>query len=88
MSKDKHGHEYRELVAIQSAHVELWRHKLKGGLIADIAHYLARQNQPANDDAHAHRVFRGQDLVQIIMDWPELKTCYPPAIEQSPADLV
>jgi hypothetical protein len=46
-------------------------------LLNDVVEYVRLHNAPANDDKSSHKVFRGQDIVQIIMDWPELKPCYP-----------
>lgn len=90
MSRDKHGHDYRDLLSIQRQHIDLWHDKLKFDLICKVEAYVQKHNQQANDDTQAHRVYRGQDLVQIIMDWPDLKPCYPPVFEQQPtaADLV
>lgn len=74
--KDKHGHAYAELLVIQRAQFELWHDKLKFGLICKIEDYCLATNRPAKDETETHRVYRGQDLVQIIMDWPNLKPCY------------
>ena len=90
MSKDKHGHDYRELRQIQQAHLNAWAQRLIPPISAAICDYVEATNRQANDDTTAHRVYRGQDLVQIVLDWPELKDCYPkPATaEVAPSDLV
>lgn len=76
--KDKNGHEYNELRTIQTSQLQnIWRTRLNTDLFCAISIYVARHNSPALDDKSAHRVFRGQDIIQIIMDWPDLKPCYP-----------
>ena len=90
MSKDKHGHVYSDLIALQNMHFAIWQDRLVMPLLNDVVEYVRKHNRQANDDTQAHQVYRGQDLVQIIMDWPELKPCYPPAVEPATtaADLV
>ena len=75
--KDKNGHEYKDLIAFQNAHLAIWQDRLVRPLLNDVTEYVRRHNTSALDDKRVHQVFRGQDLVQIIMDWPELKPCYP-----------
>jgi len=75
--KDKNGHEYKDLIAFQNAHLAIWQTRLVMPLLNDVVEYVRLHNAPANDDKSSHKVFRGQDIVQIIMDWPDLKPCYP-----------
>ena len=76
--KDKNGHEYNELLAIQRMQLQgTWQGRLNDDLFCAVSIYVVSHNTAANDDKSAHRVFRGQDIVQIIMDWPELRPCYP-----------
>ena len=76
--KDKNGHEYNELLAIQRAQLQnTWSSRLNTDLFCAVSVYVVRHNVAALDDKHPHQVLRGQDLVQIIMDWPVLKPCYP-----------
>jgi len=85
MSKDRNGLEYADLVKIQGQHLALWREKLKPALIGPVADYVVSKNTEANDPEQKHRVFRGQDLVQIIMDWPDINTAVYPPIHEEPA---
>ena len=82
--KDRNGHEYSELLALQTAHLAAWRPKLRGGVLADIVHYLDATNLPAPKAEDKHRVYRGQDLVQIILEWPDLSPAY--ATVEKPAE--
>lgn len=87
--KDKNGHDFRDLVAIQTVQLAVWDQRLKPAITQSVRDYVVACNRQANDDTKAHCVFRGQDLVQIILDWPELKDCYPkPAHAQSPSDFI
>jgi hypothetical protein len=75
--KDKHGSEFKDVVAIQEGHLKMWSTKLVTFVYQEVSDYVRKHNLPATDDTKSHQVFRGQDLVQIIMDWPDLKPCYP-----------
>lgn len=75
--KDKNGHEYNELRAIQTAQLKNWGTRIVPNLFSEVSDYVVRHNTAALDDKSAHRVFRGQDVIQIFMDWPDLKPCYP-----------
>ena len=79
--KDKNGHDYHELLAIQKMQLQgIWSDRLVDKLYDDVTEYVLRHNEQANSPLTPHRVFRGQDLIQIIMDWPELKSCYPSSV--------
>lgn len=76
--KDKNGQDYKELCAIQLAQLQgIWSDRLVDKLYDEVTEYALKHRVEALDDKHNHQVFRGYDLVQIIMDWPELKPCYP-----------
>lgn len=76
--KDKNGHDYAELLAIQTMQLQgIWSDRLVDKLYDEVSEYVRAHNEEANSPLTYHRVLRGQDLVQIIMDWPELKPCYP-----------
>lgn len=81
--KDARGYEYEELTAIQENHLALWKTRLKHDLYAEVAAYVRDSNRAALSPEDRHRVFRGQDIVQIIMDWPNLIAVYPPSASQS-----
>ena len=82
--KDKQGHEYSELTALQMAQLRgIWSDRLVPKLYDEVTDYVLRHNRQANGPEQTHYVLRGQDLVQIIMDWPETKPCYPsPVLEE------
>jgi len=86
--KDKHGLEFKDLVALQNMHFAIWQDRLVMPLLNDVVEYARKHNVPAIDATKAHQVFRGQDLVQIIMDWPDLKPCYPAANAPAAEDVI
>jgi hypothetical protein len=49
----------------------MWGAKLQPEVFEPVAEYVT-----ATNDVDRRRCYRGQDLVQIIMDWPELRPCY------------
>ena len=84
--KDRHGHEFADLVAIQQTHLDHWGTKLRREVYGHVSSYVLETNQEATSPEQAHRVFRGQDLVQIILDYPELSAAYPP--RKTTSDLI
>lgn len=80
--KDSRGHEYQELLAIQQAHLDRWRLRVIMGVFKPVSEYVIRHNKEADDPAVQHRVFRGQDIVHILMFWPNLGSAYPPTEER------
>lgn len=78
--KDRNGLDYDELLQVQNAQLALWGTKLREGLIQPIAEYVRRHNAPADSPEGKHRVYRGGDLIEIIRQWPELQSPYPPII--------
>ena len=85
--KDNQGHEYSDLLAHQMKHLDLWAGRVRPNFMKPIAEYVLKHNVEANDSNQRHRVFRGQDIVQIIMDWPNLNLAYPP-VKDDPRDLI
>ncbi len=75
-SWDRYGHSFKELTDIQSDQLHRWGTRLITRVTYEVWAYLKSTNLPATDEKQVHRVYRGQDLVQIIMDWPDLKPCY------------
>ncbi len=67
---------YREYLTIQSQHLALWQAKLRPDVWREVKEYVMMTNDPDNA-----RAFRGQDLVQIILDWPAPSAGYPPRIQ-------
>ena len=84
--KDKHGHDYEQLTAHQMLQLVLWEEKLKPEIADAVRVYCQTTNTEAGVTG-THLVYRGQDLVQIIMDWPDLKPCYVPN-NSTPEDLL
>ena len=76
--KDRRGHEYADLVEIQKDHLTMWSTRLRKELFNAVAEYVIARRIEASDPEQKHQVFRGQDLIQIIMDWPNLNPVYPP----------
>ena len=74
--KDKNGHEFVELTAIQDEHLTLWGQRLRPEFAAEIRGYVKWANRESGADGK-HRVFRGQDLIEIIRTWPVLGDTYP-----------
>lgn len=82
--KDRNGYEYTELVDIQTDCLLLWKPKLRPDLFKAVHAYLDATNLPAPKAEDKHRVYRGQDLVQIILEWPDLSPAY--AVVEKPAE--
>lgn len=88
MSKDKHGHDYDTLLGIQAGHLALWRPKLDALVYHDVASYVRATNKPAADESQTHRVYRGQDLVELIKAHPDIPPPYVPMPTNDASDLV
>ena len=74
--KDKNGHEFVALLATQDEHLDIWEARLRPWLFAEIRSYVKWANRESGADGK-HRVFRGQDLIEIIRTWPVLGDTYP-----------
>jgi hypothetical protein len=74
---DKNANEYGALIAIQDAQLAIWGRRLLPELHAEIAEYVRLYNKSAPTPNDRHNVYRGQDLVQIIIDWPSPGGGYP-----------
>lgn len=75
--KDLHGLEYDELLAVQERHLALWRQRLLPFIVEGVTKYVLSHNQPAPTPDQKHCVLRGQDIIQVIMEWPNLSPAYP-----------
>lgn len=76
--KDKHGNDFTELGEVQLVQLLQWQGRLTSKLYCEVADYVLTSRQPAATPNDVHRVYRGQDLVQIILDWPNLSPAYAP----------
>ena len=78
--KDRYGHDFTELCSIQEQNLSQWETKLDPTVFAHVANYVRTSRQPAGQDG-VHRVYRGQDIVQIIVMWPDISPVYPAIAE-------
>lgn len=65
--------EYSTKLEYQTKHLAMWETRLQPQLFADVKAYVLSKNDPATGNC-----YRGQDIVQIIMQWPDLSPVYPP----------
>ncbi len=86
--KDRAGFEYSELVATQREHLARWHEVLRPAFFAEIKAYVVNANHETFSTEDKHRVYRGQDLVEIIRLWPNLSPAYQPKAVESPAELI
>ncbi len=88
--KDKNGYDYAELLAIQREHLAQWQPLLRPALFTEVKGYVLSTNHETFSTEEKHRVYRGQDLVEIIRTWPILSPAYEPrtAVETTAASLI
>lgn len=86
--KDRTGFEYADLVAIQRTHLARWQEVLRPSIFAEVKEYVVASNQETFSAEGRHRVYRGQDLVEIIRLWPTLSDAYAPKPVESAASLI
>lgn len=84
--KDARGYEYQELLDLQDGQMRRWAEKLNAQVWKDLAPYVLACNRPAETPEDKHRVYRGQDLVQLILDWPNPGHGYEPRVFPQPSD--
>lgn len=93
--KDRRDYEYKDLLAAQKAHLLNWKLRLIPKIYDAVEEYVLRCNLEAGLDGK-HRVYRGQDLIEVIRQWPTLdisfEPVHPPEPEKSvsvnPSDLI
>jgi hypothetical protein len=77
---DKNGYDYETLIAMQNANLHLWATKLIISVNIPVANYVRSMNRMAPTPNDKHVVFRGQDIIAIIVAWPHYeKAGFPPA---------
>jgi len=86
--KDRAGYEYAELVAMQKEHLALWHSLLRPAIFSEVKDYVLATNHETFSSEQKHRVYRGQDLVEIIRTWPNLSPAYEPKPVESAAELI
>ena len=62
---------FTEALGFQTQHLKNWESKLRSELFKEISDYVVSSNDEAKG-----RCYRGQDIVQIILEWPNLSPCY------------
>lgn len=85
--KDRSGYEYETLVEFQNRDLASWAGKVIPQFHSEISEYVRRNNRPATSPDEKHYVLRGQDIVQVMIDWPNLTIVYPP-IKSAPEDVL
>lgn len=68
---DLRTNNFPEALGFQTQHLANWESKLRPELFKDISEYVRSSN-----DESIGRCYRGQDIVQIILEWPKLSPCY------------
>ncbi len=89
--KDRTGQEYAEQLGIQRQQLYNWSTRLAADCYQEVAAFCRATNQQARTSEDKHLVYRGQDIVQLIMDWPTFNPiAYPAPVkpEESVLDCV
>ncbi len=63
--------QFMESLRFQTQHLKNWEAKLRPELFKEVSDYITSSN-----DEDLGRCYRGQDIVQIILEWPKLSPCY------------
>lgn len=90
--KDRLNLEYADLLVVQKANLLNWKLRLIPKIFDAVEEYVLRCNLPAGIEGK-HRVYRGQDLIEVIRQWPNLDISFepvnPPApVSDNPSDLI
>lgn len=85
---DRTGMSYEELLKIQEQHLEHWWPRIETKLFLAVRDYALAMNRPAEDSSKKHRVFRGQDLIELFRTWPDINTAVYPAPESAAEALI
>lgn len=78
--KDRHGLDYEELLEFQREHLRAWKEKLRPEIYKGIVKYCEATNRSAKTPDDKHRVFRGQTLVCLILEYPDFNHAYLPIV--------
>lgn len=84
MKTDAQGLDYDLLLQIQQSHLVIWRLRIIPALFEQVREFVLSQNREARDGQPKHRVYRGQDLIEILRQWPDLDAVYRPVVEPEP----
>lgn len=80
--RDRRQHDYAELLTIQDDHLKLWSTRLVPETWLGVRAFARLHNRPAATPEDPHHVIRGQDLIQLIMEWPHPNEAYFPPVAQ------
>lgn len=69
---DRAGHDYKELLKFQDTHLSIWRERVLPHIMDDVEQYVREVNLCAKDSTEAHRVYRGQTIIELIRTWPRI----------------
>lgn len=83
MIPDRQGLFYYALVDTQTKQLWHWDKRLIAEFRKPIRDYVLAHNAQAVNSEGKHKVWRGQDLMEIIYHWPHAAPCYP----ATPSDL-
>lgn len=88
--KDRTGYEFAELVEVQTAHFNRLKDKLRPVVFNEVREYCLKTNKEARYPEAKHQVFRGQDIIQLVMDHPKFDfNVYPqPPKEETAEEMI
>ncbi len=75
---DRCGYSYSDLIEFQAVHLDAWAKKIRPEFMSPIREYILSNNCPAPTPAEKHRVWRGQDIIEVIYHWPRIAPAFPP----------
>ncbi len=78
--RDAYSHDYAELLEFQRQHLAIWKEKLRPDVYKGIVKYCEATNRSANGPEQKHRVFRGQSLVALVLEYPDFNHAYLPIV--------
>ena len=76
---DRTGNDYETLLLTQARHLQIWEERSRPKLFSQVREYVLSMNEQARTVNDKHRVFRGQDIVALLMAWPDIENAgFPP----------
>ena len=88
MPADSRGFTYEQLLELQERDLQMWWQRLHPAIVEPICEYVRKHNRRAKDTTESHKVWRGQDIVEIIKHWPKTAPCFPDPQEKEGAELI
>lgn len=74
---DRSGHDFNALCQIQEQQLTAWSSRIVPSIFFPVRDYVRSHNTKAKACDQQHRVFRGQDLIELFLHWPKVKSPYP-----------